>query len=322
VAARLRSSIGHQRRGLESRLAANRHRPLVDIGVRLVERDREAAGTVVGSAIAFRLFLFFVPLVLFIVGIAGFLSAWVARQDVEEVGITGRLATQIDTALTQSNGSRWLATGFGLLGIVTAGRTLGKVMAAASCLAWRLPVRAKAPVRLLGSVVGLVVGIGLVSVLVNRIRAEFGVAAAGVSFIVAIIVYTIAWLLQSLALPRPTADPGAVLPGALLVGVTIALMQAVSQLYLPGQFSKASDLYGSIGAGIVILGWFFIMGRVIVISLTVNAVVYERFGSISTAVFGLPVLRALPRRSPALRRYFALPDEDVGTNAPDIHSPE
>jgi uncharacterized BrkB/YihY/UPF0761 family membrane protein len=83
-------------------------------------------------------------------------------------------------------------------------------------------------------------------------------------------------------------------------------MQAVSQLYLPGKFSRASELYGAIGTTIVTLGWFFILGRAMVLAMSVNAVIYERFGSISHVVFALPVVRALPRRSARIRRFFEL----------------
>ena len=51
-------------------------RPLLDVGLRIYQRDRESAGTIVGSALAFRLFLFFVPLLLFVVGVLGFLAEW------------------------------------------------------------------------------------------------------------------------------------------------------------------------------------------------------------------------------------------------------
>jgi uncharacterized BrkB/YihY/UPF0761 family membrane protein len=93
-------------------------------------------------------------------------------------------------------------------------------------------------------------------------------------------------------------------------------MQALSQLYLPGRFSRASELYGAVGATLVVLGWFFVLGRVIVLALVVDAIVYERFGSISQFVFSLPGLRALPRRSPRFRRFFALDADEDGTPDP------
>ena len=294
--------------------ARHEHRPLIALAVRIVRRDRESAGTVVGSAVAFRLFLFFVPLLLFRVGLLGVVATWVDAEDVhEQTGITGGLADQIDSALSQPGSSRWIATVLGLFGMASAGRSLSKVLVSASCLAWRLPVRAKASMRIVGGVVGLVAGIGLVAVIVNRIRADLGLGATGLSFLAAVVVYGLAWLALSMILPRATHDPGALLPGAVLVGLTLAGMQAISQLYLPNRLGQASELYGAIGATIVTLGWFFILGRAIVLAMVLDAAVHEQFGTISRAVFSLPVLRILPRRSPWVRRFFDLDaDDDSG----------
>jgi membrane protein len=287
-----------------------KHRPLVDVAVRIYDRDRESAGTVVSAAVAFRLFLFFVPLLLFLVGLLGFFSSAVSERDVSDAGLSGGIADQINTALSQPNSTRWVAVLVGLFGMATTGRTLSKTMVAASCLAWRLPVRPKASVKAVGAIVGLVAGVGLISLIVGRIRQELGVAVAGVSFLVALAIYVLAWMLVSIVLPRsPSTDASALLPGAVLVGLTIAGLQLVSQLYLPGRFDRASELYGAVGTTIVVLGWFFIIGRMVMVSMSVNAVIYERFGSISQFVFSLPVLRLLPRRFPKLRKPFGLEDD-------------
>jgi uncharacterized BrkB/YihY/UPF0761 family membrane protein len=287
-------------------LDKHRHRPLVDVALRFYHRDREAAGTLVGSALAFRLFLFFVPFLLFVVGLTGFLSSQIGSNDVEGAGLAGGIAQQINTALTQPNSTRWIATIVGLVGMFSTGRALSKVLAAASCLSWHLPVRAKASVRAVGGTVGLVVGIGIVAAIVNKIRHDLGIGAAGISFLAAFAIYLVAWTLLSLLLPRATPDPGVLLPGAALVALTLAGLQAVSQLYLPDRLSRASQLYGAMGTVIVTLGWFFIVARAIVLSMSLNAVLFERFGSISTFVFELPVLRILPRRWAWFRRFFQL----------------
>lgn len=314
--ARTRTALQTQRSRAETWLDEHRDRVLVDLVLRLIERDRESAATVVSSALAFRLFLFFLPLVLFAVGLSGFASSALDRRDIEALGITGQLAEQIDQALRQSQGTRWIATLGGLFGALWAGRTLGKVTNVASCLAWRIPVRTKGTLRVSGALVGVVVGMALMSVLVNTILTEHGVVLAGLSFVGVAAVYCAFWFALSLLLSRATTDPAALLPGAALVGVAVAGLQAFSQLYLPRQFSQASDLYGAVGASIVVLGWFFIMGRVIVGSMVVSAVVYERFGSIASVVFGLPVLRAIPQRWPAVARFFDLADPEP--EPPDV----
>ena len=86
----------------------------------------------------------------------------------------------------------------------------------------------------------------------------------------------------------------------------LAGMQAVSQLYLPGRFSGASELYGGIGVAVVTLGWLFIFGRTLAFSFAANAALFDRFGSLSQGLFALPVVRTLPPRSAFVRRYFGL----------------
>jgi uncharacterized BrkB/YihY/UPF0761 family membrane protein len=291
-------------------LDRHRNRPLVDLALRFIERDREAAGSVVGSAIAFRLFLFFVPLLLFVVGLAGFFADVVSSSDVDDAGVTGTLAHQIDTALTQPSSTRWIAVATGFIGMVTTGRTLSKALGQASCLAWQMPVRAKVSIKLMGGVMGLFVGMGLVFALVTRVRHHLGLAATSISMLGVLAVYTVGALLLGTLLPRKTTDPGALLPGAVLLAATLTGLQAISQLYLPDRFSRASELYGAIGVTIVTLGWFFFAGRAMLLAMVLDAVVFERFGSISDFIFGLPVLRILPRRWTWFRTYFDLGDKD------------
>jgi uncharacterized BrkB/YihY/UPF0761 family membrane protein len=282
-------------------------RALVDLGLRIYQRDRESAGVVVGAAVAFRLFLFLAPLLLVVVGLVGILSSWVDADEFnQQMGFTGALAGQINAALSQPGTSQWVALVIGLFGVAVTGRSLSKVLTAASCLNWQLPMRTKAPMRAIGYIIGVIVGISLVATIVNRVRDDFGVAVAGVSFLAVFAVYALAWMAASMVLPRATTDPGALLPGSALVGATIAGMVAVSQLYVANQLGHASALYGTIGATIVTLGWFFIAGRVIVLGMAINAVVYERFGSISQVVFALPVIRILSRRSARIREFFDL----------------
>ncbi|HET7490070.1 MAG TPA: YhjD/YihY/BrkB family envelope integrity protein [Acidimicrobiales bacterium] len=286
---------------------ARRRSTVIDVLMRLKERDREAAGPVAGSAVAFRLFLFFVPLLLVLVALGGFFATFFSAEDASSTaGVGGVLAKQIETAFSQPSSTRWTALLFGLVGTLSAGRSLAKTLVLTSALSWRAPVRQKATVRVIAVVVGVMLSVALCATLVNRVIQRFGVAVSGVSLVGVAVAYAVVWMLLCLTLPRQTRDPGALLPGSALVGVSMAGLQAVTQLYIPDKISHASSLYGSIGITVVTLGWFFIVGRVAVLSMTVNAVVYERLGSVSTFVFGLPILRILPEKSPRLARFFGL----------------
>jgi len=262
-----------------------------------------------GSAIAFRLFLFFVPLLLLVVGIAGFASGFVdARAVSSTAGVSGSLGAQISEAFHQPGFTRWFAVLIGLFGVLTAGRSLSRVLRAASAAAWRLPLSgSRASLRTAGVVAGLICGMTLIAILVNRVREDLGLAVAGLAFVpAALVIYGLAWLGVSTMLPRATDDPGALLPGSLLVALTITVMHAISEFYLPERLSRASQLYGAIGTTIVTLGWFFILGRGIVLAMELNAAIYERYGSISQVVFSLPFFRVLARKSARVRRFFGL----------------
>jgi uncharacterized BrkB/YihY/UPF0761 family membrane protein len=291
-------------------------RPLLDVSLRIYQRDRQAAGTIVGSALAFRLFLFFVPLTLFVVGLLGFAARWFDAAEINDAaGLGGTVAAQINTAMAQPASTSWVATLAGLVGMIWAGRSLSKVMVSASCLAWRLPVTTKASVRVIGSVVGLVVGIALVAAVINLIRRDLGLGAASLSFLAVAAIYATAWMAMSLVLPRATRDPGALLPGAVFVGVVLAGMQAIAQLYIPDKLDRVSALYGALATTIVTLGWFFFLGRAMVFGMALDAAIFERFGSISRFVFRLPIVRLLPARSTWIRNFFDLPGD--GPSAAD-----
>jgi membrane protein len=294
-----------------TRFSRYRDTPAGGIVAEVMLRDKESAGGVAGSAIAFRLFLFFVPLLLFVVGIAGFVSGFVSAHDVEvAIGVSGGgLAAQIRAAFAEPGATRWVATALGLLGMLTAGRSLSKVLISSAAIAWKVPTPKRTSMRTLGTVAGLVCVMGLVSIIVNRLREDFGVGVAGPSLIPAFVVYLAAWLGLSIFLPRGTNDPGALLPGSVIVAFSITAMQGLSELYLPDKLSRASELYGAIGTTVVTLGWFFFLGRSIALSTEINAVMFERLGSVSSRVFSLPLFRALPRRSARVRAFFDLEPE-------------
>ena len=281
--------------------------PVVDVVLGTFRKDRRAAGSVISSALAFRLFLFCLPLLLLTIGVAGFASDVVDARSADRVaGLSGGLAKQVITAFHESGLTRWAAVLFGLWGVLVAGRSLSRVLYAASAAAWGLPAGEHARLRAVGAVAGIVGTIGVIAIIVGRIRESFGIGPASASFIPALLIYASAWLGILMFLPRATEDPGALLPGCLLIALTLTVMQAVSELYLPDRIDHASRLYGTFGTIVVTLGWFFILGRAIVIAMELNAAIYDRFGGVSQVVFSLPVLRTLARRSPRIRRFFGL----------------
>ena len=86
-------------------LARYRGLPVVDVVLGTLRKDRQGAGWVLSSALAFRLFLFFLPLLLVTIGVAGFASEVVdARSANQAAGISGGLAKEV-TRPSSSPGS-------------------------------------------------------------------------------------------------------------------------------------------------------------------------------------------------------------------------
>jgi len=290
---------------------------VVDVGARVYERDKEAGGTLLGSALALRLFLFFMPFVLLVVGLAGVLGGPTdGSATSESAGLSGTLKEYVDDAFAQSGKTPWLALAIGLVGIGTTGWSLTRAMVLSSALSWRMGGRQRMPVRALGMVIGLIVSASLSAAIVNRINQATGAAVASLSLVGMTAIYAVFWLLIFQALPRTTTDPGASLPGAAFVGVVLALLQSVTQFYLPQQVSSSSQLYGQLGVLVAFLGWFFFIGRSVAFACALNAVIYEQVGSVSTLFFALPVIRQIPSRVPAVSHYFALDHEPDGDGTP------
>ena len=290
---------------------------IVDVGARVYERDKEAGGTLLGSALALRLFLFFVPFILLVVGLAGVLGAPSdGSATAESAGLGGTLANYVDDAFAQSGNTPWIALLVGLFGIATTGWSLTRALVLSSALSWRMGGRQRTPIRAIGIVVGLICSIALSAAIANRINQATGVAVASVSLVGLTAIYSVLWLLLLQTLPRTTTDPGASLPGAAVVALVIGALQAITQFYLPHQVTNSSQLYGQVGVLVAFLGWFFFLGRAIAFAFALNAVIYEQVGSLSKLFFALPVIRQIPQRVPTVARYFALDYVAAGESEP------
>jgi hypothetical protein len=53
-----------------------------------------------------------------------------------------------------------------------------------------------------------------------------------------------------------------------------------------------------------------------VFGMSLDAAVFERFGSLSRFIFRLPVVRLVPRHSTWIRNFFDLPDDRRGPGGP------
>jgi uncharacterized BrkB/YihY/UPF0761 family membrane protein len=277
-----------------------------DVAVRIYERDRENFGSVMGSAVAFRLFLFLFSLVVLSVGAGALVlgRGWFGEGLGDDLGLAGSLATQVDEALSQDDSSGLLLVLSGLVATAWAGRNLAITLTAASATAWRIARPAgMTSVRAVSVVIGLISAAIVFATVLRVIEESANLIVITTSFLAIFVAYSAVWFALTLVLPRATRDPSSLLPGAALTGATLAGLGWISQFYLVPRLGEG-EMLGGLGITAVALGWLFLGSRVMVASLVVNAVIYERFGSLLDLLLSLPGLRRL-RSRPFFQRLLA-----------------
>ena len=169
---------------------------------------------------------------------------------------------------------------------------------------------ARFSMRVAARVTALLALLIVAGIVLTRLRDAHGIAVAAGSLAANALVLTASWFFVCLSLPRATRDPGAAIPGAVTFGVAMTAVQWFMHFYLPHQIASASEVMGSIGLTVASLGYLFVVGRLMAGTLVLNAVLFERLGSISELVFDLPLVRRIPARFPKVRAFFDLGPRD------------
>lgn len=297
-------------RALERWQVLRSRHEVVDLLGDLRDRDRVAFASVLGSAVALRLFLFTAPAMILITCLVGVLRL---RSLLEEHLTETMSVGEVAAAVTGAKG--WGAVWLILSGVVltlAAGRSLSLVLASSSQLAWRLPGPVRRRITTILAATAVLTAVITASSVLGALRDASGPAITFLTWVAVAAVGGYAWFLVSLTLPRGVRDPGALLPGSILFGVGFAALQAVMHVYVPNQIARTTDTLGALAGTIAVLGNLFAIGRLATSSFVLNAVVHERYGSITEVIFGLPVVRHVPARFPSIARYFGLrPDTDT-----------
>jgi uncharacterized BrkB/YihY/UPF0761 family membrane protein len=254
--------------------------PLVDAAWETWERDARHGGGLLAGALAFRLFLLVVPLLMLLSAGLGFWSSATdggAAAAGEELGFSETIVSTMDVVGAQAQQGRWFTLLAGLVALVVAVRTLAKALRLAHVLAWGLGRRS-----FTRQVAAVGVGVASTAALVGLAVAAHGVRSvlpAGGLLATFLIgpAWGAAWLAVSLVLPRAEDAPWtALLPGAALVAVASQALYAVTVLYMAERVTDMSATYGPLGVAIVLLLWLYLLGRVMVASAMLNATLWDR----------------------------------------------
>jgi len=250
---------------------------VVDVGFTAIERDSEIGGGLLAGALAYRLFLFALPLGFFLVSTLGLVAEALGRdpQEVgEDAGLAGLVTKQVATAAGGSS-NLWVAlSSFFLLVYVT--RDLYRGFAVVHALAWeRSAALVKVPLRSLGifdvCVACQLALVALVGLARNESRAG-GIAA----LLVATVAVAGIWLTVSLRMPHSTAKWRDLVPGSLLYAVGFLGVQVFNVYVLGRVLESKSSTYGTLGIAAAVLLSLFLIGRLAVAATVLNATLFER----------------------------------------------
>ena len=266
-------------RAVERAEAARNRSRAVDLVWTAGERDRRVVGSVLAGAVAFRLFVYLLPLflaLLTIVGIVVGLDDAAPEQAGEHLGLSAYVVRSVATASQEAHRSLWILVPLSAWAVYSAGGATARVLHAVHTLAWGLP-----PTRMRKSVaaagVTFLVALGaLAAVGATQWMRHTSPGVGLVAAVVGIVPFAVLWLVVSWLLPHDRRAPWpALLPGAVLVGVALWVIHLVSVYFLANRVDKASNLYGSLGVAAALLAWLYVFGRVMVAAAVLNATLWE-----------------------------------------------
>ena len=284
-----------RREALAERVASARSRveamPGAPLAREVYETERDLGGGLIAGGVAFRIFLWLVPLGLVI---AALLSFWVEHDEdgLEEVsrefGVGAAAAETAARALQSGDRNAGLVLALGL--VTLAWFSLGAVRALilAHALAWQLkPPKIRRPFRAIAIFNGLFIAYTATSLGVAWLREQLGtVSILGVAFTLAAttgIALTAMWLL-----PKRATSVRDLLPGALLAAVGVELIQIAVVFYFAPRLGRSEETYGALGTAATLLVWLYVISRLITGAAFLNSTLWLRNNEANVAAASNP----------------------------------
>jgi membrane protein len=256
--------------------------PVAEVGWRAQRRDASIGGSVLGAALAYRIFIWLLPFVLVLIlglALAAGQSQVSVAELVDDAGVTGFIASSVAEAAEGTRGwavvSALVVT---VLVLLYQSSALLRSIRAVTALAWRLPVsRVPSPARSTLVFLAWLIGFVAVGSSAAPIRhalefpldvvADLVVYGAGLP----LLWLTLSWFL----LPHGAARWTELVPGALLVGFGIGAIGLFNSLVLFPWLVEREETYGVLGIAAGLLFGFFLIGRTIELAAALNATLAE-----------------------------------------------
>jgi uncharacterized BrkB/YihY/UPF0761 family membrane protein len=274
--AELRSRADDARRSLAEQTEVLRARSATArLAFDAYDHDRRHAGALLAGGLAYRLFLWMLPTSLMVasaVGVIANLSSEPPLQVAERAGLGVALTTAIAQAAQESGQGAFLLLLLGLWLMVWTGMSVVKALRLLSGVAYQLrpgPFRRGIRASLIFS--GTVLALVATPVVLGPLYGG-GLLLDVLVWTATAVAWTPLFAWGFSTLPHP-GESGwiAFMPGAALLAVGLSVLRFFTSVYFVGRMERTGDLYGAIGVAAVFMVWLFLIGRLVVAGITLNA---------------------------------------------------
>jgi uncharacterized BrkB/YihY/UPF0761 family membrane protein len=256
--------------------------PWVGQAIRSFEREQRSGAGLLAGGLAYRFFFWLVSFGLLTAAIASF---WVRadRHSMEDAaksfGLSGVASHSAAGAISSGAHSRWYLLVAGIVAVTYFGIGAVRALRVTAIVGWRLePTRMRKPLSASGTFTSLFIIALAATSFASWVRHHTPVG--GVIFTVSLaIVFAALALFAFHLLPRAEGTGWSdLVPGAVLVGVGCTCIHVFTVYYLSAKLERSPKLYGTLGAATVVLLGLYLIARVIVSAMFLNATLARRHG--------------------------------------------
>lgn len=253
--------------------------PFAELGWRVYRRDQSIAGSVLASALAYRLFIWVLPLMLVLVGGLGLArpGEGEAAAALDDAGLGSVVAQSVgDAADATSLWARIALVIGGSMVLIYETYVLLRALRAASAFAWRIPVSPiRRPVHHTLILLALILGSFAAGSFTRAIADAVGPPLGWVVGVAVLVLWPAAFIVLSVVLLPGPRGIVAHLPGAALFTVLMAGIHLFNVLILIPWIARKQETYGALGLAAGVLLALFVAARALIASAALNAVVQE-----------------------------------------------
>ena len=252
--------------------------PWFGTALRVQERMGEVNGNQLAASVTLSAFLALFPLLLVTIAVVGFLSSNdpnLARDVVDNLGLTGEAAKTMKDAIDAAERSRRAASIIGFAGLMWSGLGLVGALQYAFNATWQVKGRGLRD-RLFG-----LIWLGGAFVI---FAASFGITTllnflpgflAPIGIIAGLAVNFALWFWAMKVLPNRDVGWKALMPGAVFAAVGFEILKTLGSILVPRLVASSQALYGTLGVVFATLAWLLFFGRLLVYANVLNVVRWE-----------------------------------------------